>query len=237
MNKPVSKVREARLELYRKKGKIHAREVRGRFNTIRWAMVWLTQIIFYGACWLQWGGRQAILIDIPHEKFYLFGLVLWPQDALLGAIALILAATGLFLVTAVAGRLFCGFACPQTVYTSIFMWVETRVEGDHLARLKLDQSPSSPRKLALRGTKHALWLPDRGLDGDQFRRLLHADPRAAARRGELESRAVGGFLADLLRLVHLRAGRLRPRGGVPAHVPVLAFPGRDVRLHHAHRQL
>jgi len=157
MNKPVSKVREARLELYRKKGKIHAREVRGRFNTIRWAMVWLTQIIFYGACWLQWGGRQAILIDIPHEKFYLFGLVLWPQDALLGAIALILAATGLFLVTAVAGRLFCGFACPQTVYTSIFMWVETRVEGDHLARLKLDQSPSTPRKLALRGTKHALW--------------------------------------------------------------------------------
>ena len=157
MNKPVSKVREARLELYRKKGKIHAREVRGRFNTIRWAMVWLTQIIFYGACWLQWGGRQAILFDIPHEKFYLFGLVLWPQDALLGAIALILAATGLFLVTAMAGRLFCGFACPQTVYTSIFMWVETRVEGDHLARLKLDQSPSSPRKLALRGTKHALW--------------------------------------------------------------------------------
>jgi len=157
MNKPVSKVREARLELYRKKGKIHAREVRGRFNTIRWAMVWLTQIIFYGACWLQWGGRQAILIDIPHEKFYLFGLVLWPQDALLGAIALILAATGLFLVTAVAGRLFCGFACPQTVYTSIFMWVETRVEGDHLARLKLDQSPSTPRKLALRGTKYALW--------------------------------------------------------------------------------
>ena len=157
MNKPVSKVREAKLELYRKKGKIHAREVRGRFNTIRWAMVWLTQIVFYGACWLQWGGRQAVLFDIPHEKFYLFGLVLWPQDALLGAIALILAATGLFLVTAMAGRLFCGFACPQTVYTSIFMWVETRVEGDHLARLKLDQGPSTPRKLALRGTKYALW--------------------------------------------------------------------------------
>ena len=157
MNKPVSKVREAKLELYRKKGKIHAREVRGRFNTIRWAMVWLTQIVFYGACWLQWGGRQAILVDIPHEKFYLFGLVLWPQDALLGAIALILAATGLFLVTAMAGRLFCGFACPQTVYTSIFMWVETRVEGDHLARLKLDQSPPTPRKLALRSTKYALW--------------------------------------------------------------------------------
>lgn len=157
MNKPVSKIREAKLELYRKKGKIHAREVRGRFNTARWAMVWLTQIIFYGACWLEWGGRQAILFDIPHEKFYLFGLVLWPQDALLAAIALILAATGLFLVTALAGRLFCGFACPQTVYTAIFMWVEARVEGDHLARLKLDQGPPTLRKLALRATKHALW--------------------------------------------------------------------------------
>ncbi|MBS0349245.1 MAG: cytochrome c oxidase accessory protein CcoG [Proteobacteria bacterium] len=157
MNKPVSKVREAKLELYRKKGKIHAREVRGRFNTIRWAMVWFTQLVFYGACWLQWGGRQAVLFDIPHEKFYLFGLVLWPQDALLLAIMLILAATGLFLVTALAGRLFCGFACPQTVYTEIFMWIEAKVEGDHLARLKLDQAPPSFGKLARRGTKYALW--------------------------------------------------------------------------------
>ncbi len=158
MNAPVSKVREAKLELYRRKGKIHAREVRGRFNTLRWAMVWLTQLIFYGGCWLQWGGRQALWFDIPHEKFNIFGLVLWPQDALLLAIALILAATGLFLVTALAGRLFCGFACPQTVYTSIFMWIEARVEGDHLARLRLDQAPASVRKLALRATKHALWL-------------------------------------------------------------------------------
>lgn len=154
---PVNKVREAKLELYRKKGKIHAREVRGRFNTLRWAMVWVTQLIFFGSCWLQWNGQQAVHFDIAHEKLRLFGLVLWPQDALLLAIALILAATGLFLVTAVAGRLFCGFACPQTVYTSIFMWIETRVEGDHLARLKLDQSPATPRKLLLRGTKHLLW--------------------------------------------------------------------------------
>jgi cytochrome c oxidase accessory protein FixG len=158
MQQPVSKVREAKLELYRKKGKIHAREVRGRFNTLRWAMVWFTQIIFYGTCWLQWGGRQAVLFDIAERKFHLFGLVLWPQDALLLAIALILAATGLFLVTALAGRLFCGFACPQTVYTSIFTWIEARVEGDHLARLKLDQAPWTPRKLARRAAKHGLWL-------------------------------------------------------------------------------
>ncbi len=161
MSKPLSKVREAKLELYRKKGKIHAKAIDGRFNTLRWALVWVTQIVFYGACWLNWetGGtsRQAILFDIAHEKLYLFGLVLWPQDALLLAFVLILAATALFLVTALAGRLFCGFACPQTVYTTIFAWVEAQVEGDHLARLKLDQSPMSGRKLLLKTLKHVLW--------------------------------------------------------------------------------
>jgi len=162
MSKPVSKVREAKLELYRKKGKIHAKATEGKFNTLRWAMVWFTQIIFYGAVWLNWESngaiRQAILFDIAHEKLYLFGLVLWPQDALLLAFALISAATALFLVTALAGRLFCGFACPQTVYTMIFTWIEAKVEGDHLARLKLDQGPMSGRKLLLKATKHGLWI-------------------------------------------------------------------------------
>ncbi|HEX6736563.1 MAG TPA: cytochrome c oxidase accessory protein CcoG [Azonexus sp.] len=161
MNKPVSKVREAKLELYRKQGKIHARAVDGRFNRWRWALVWLTQAIFYGACWLSWesngSSRQAILFDIAHEKLYLFGLVLWPQDALLLAVVLILAATGLFLVTALAGRLFCGFLCPQTVYTTIFTWIEARVEGDHLARLKLDRSPPGAAKFARKAVKHGLW--------------------------------------------------------------------------------
>ena len=157
------KAHTARVTLYRNKGKIHARSTRGRFNSLRWAMVWLTQLVFYGACWLGWvdgsgQARQALLFDIAHEKCYLFGLVLWPQDALLLAIVLILAATGLFLVTAMAGRLFCGFACPQTVYTSIFMWIEEKVEGDHLARRRLDDAPWSARKLALRATKHGLWL-------------------------------------------------------------------------------
>ncbi|HRD33343.1 MAG TPA: cytochrome c oxidase accessory protein CcoG [Rhodocyclaceae bacterium] len=162
MNQTVSKVREARIELYRKKGKIHARSVDGRFNRARWAMVWLTQIIFYGGVWLTWNGqggsRQAILFDITHQKLYLFDLVLWPQDALLLAFVLIVGATALFFVTALAGRLFCGFACPQTVYTMIFVWIEARVEGDHLARLRLDQEAPNARKLALRAVKHALWV-------------------------------------------------------------------------------
>ena len=161
MGRPVSKVREAKLELYRKKGKIHAKAVAGRFNALRWGMVWLTQAIFYGLCWVNWESagsvRQAVLFDIAHEKLYLFDLVLWPQDALLLAFVLIVAATALFLVTSLAGRLFCGFACPQTVYTSIFTWIEARIEGDHLARLKLDASPMSPRKLLIKTAKHSIW--------------------------------------------------------------------------------
>ena len=161
MSKPVSKVHEAKLELYRKTGKIHAKAVKGRFNSVRWGMVWFTQIIFYGLCWLNWESngtaRQAILFDIAHEKLYLFGLVLWPQDALLLAFVLIIAATALFLVTALAGRLFCGFACPQTVYTTIFTWIEAKVEGDHLARLKLDQSTMNWRKLRIKLMKHGIW--------------------------------------------------------------------------------
>ncbi len=161
MQPAAGKLREHRLTFQKTKGKIHARAVSGRFNTWRWAMVWLTQIVFYGACWLQWPGadgpRQALWLDIAHEKFHLFGLVLWPQDALLAVFALVFAATGLFYVTALSGRLFCGFACPQTIYTMIFTWIEARVEGDHLARMKLDSQPAGPRKLALKLVKHALW--------------------------------------------------------------------------------
>ena len=157
-----SKVREAKLELYRKQGKIHAKATRGYFNTWRWAIVWLSQMLFLGACWLEWPmgerARQAILFDIAHEKFYFFDTVFWPQDALLLAFLLILAATALFGVTALAGRLFCGFACPQTIYTAIFVWIEARVEGDHLARLKLDREAMNARKFRLKLLKHSLWL-------------------------------------------------------------------------------
>ena len=162
MSEVVSKVRAAKLELYRKQGKIHAKAVDGRYNRLRWLMVWFTQAIFYGLCWMTWDvsgiSRQAVLFDIAHEKLYLFGLVLWPQDALLLALVLLIAATALFLVTALAGRLFCGFACPQTVYTTIFTWIESRIEGDHLARLKLDQGPWTLQKLLRKGSKHMVWL-------------------------------------------------------------------------------
>ena len=124
MEAPVSTV-----FLYEKQRKIHPRSVQGWFSRWRWLMVWLTQALFYGLPWLQWNGRQAMLFDLETRRFYVFGLVLMPQDFIYLTALLVMAALGLFFFTAVAGRLWCGYACPQTVYTEIFLWVEHRIEG------------------------------------------------------------------------------------------------------------
>ena len=148
----------AAVSFYEKHKKIYIREVKGWWNTWRWVLVWFTQILFYGAPWLDWNGRQAVLLHLVERKFYLFGLVLWPQDVFYLALLLIISAYALFLFTAVAGRLFCGYACPQTVYSEIFMWVENKIEGDRSARMKLDKGPMNARKVWLKAAKHAVWL-------------------------------------------------------------------------------
>lgn len=144
--------------LYEIRRKIYPRAVTGLFATWRWAILLLTQIVFYGAPWLTWNGRQAVLFDLASRKFYIFGLVFWPQDVIYLTVLLIISAYSLFLFTAVAGRLWCGFACPQTVYTEIFLWIERKVEGDRLARMKLDKEPLSVRKFGLKAAKHAIWI-------------------------------------------------------------------------------
>ena len=116
--------------LYEIRRKIYPRAVTGNFAAIRWFFVVLTQVVFYGLAWLPWNGRQAVLFDLASRKFYIFGLVFWPQDIVYLTVILIISAYSLFLFTAVAGRVWCGFACPQTVYTEIFMWIERRVEGE-----------------------------------------------------------------------------------------------------------
>ena len=146
------------VSFYEKHKKIYIRDVKGWWNTWRWILVWFTQILFYGAPWLEWNGRQAVLMHLVERKFYLFGLVLWPQDVFYLALLLIISAYALFLFTAIAGRLFCGYACPQTVYTEIFMWVENKIEGDRSARMKLDKGPLTARKIGLKAFKHAIWL-------------------------------------------------------------------------------
>ena len=145
-------------QLYAIRQKIQPRSVHGVFANWRVALVLLTQVLYYGLPWLQWDSRQAVLFDLAARKFYIFGLVFWPQDFVYLTGLLILSALALFLFTAVAGRLWCGYACPQTVYTEIFMWVENWLEGDHLARRKLDKSPWNASKLRRRGLKHLVWM-------------------------------------------------------------------------------
>ena len=143
--------------LFEVRQKIYPRAVHGRFAAWRWALVWATQIAFYGGAWLTWNDRQAILFDIAHRKFYLLGLVFWPQDIIYLSVLLIVSALSLFLFTAVAGRLWCGYACPQTVYTEIFLWIERRIEGDRNARIRLDKE-TSLKRVGLKTAKHFAWI-------------------------------------------------------------------------------
>lgn len=144
--------------LYVSEDKIYPRAVTGLFAKWRWAFVWLTQVIFYGMPWLQWGERQAVLFDLGARRFYIFGYVLYPQDFIYLTALLVISALSLFLFTAVAGRLWCGFTCPQTVYTEMFLWIERKVEGDRQARMRLDASPLTLEKLVKKWFKHFLWI-------------------------------------------------------------------------------
>ena len=138
--------------------KVYPRDVSGRYDRLRkLAVVWLLGM-FYLFPWLRWDGRQAVLFDLPARKFYVFGLTFWPQDFLFLALLLIIAGLVLFFFTALAGRLWCGYACPQTVWTEVFLWMERWTEGNRNARIKLDAAPWSRDKLLRKGGKHLLWL-------------------------------------------------------------------------------
>ena len=144
--------------LYEVREKIYPRAVSGAFARWRLALVLATQLVFYGTPWLEWNGRQAVLFDLGARKFYVFGLVLWPQDFIYLTLLLVISALSLFLFTAVAGRLWCGYACPQTVYTEIFLWIERRIEGDRARRMKRDAAPFTLGKLGVKAAKHASWI-------------------------------------------------------------------------------
>jgi cytochrome c oxidase accessory protein FixG len=148
---------EATESLYEAQKKIYPRAVTGLFARWRWGLVFFTQVLFYGLPWLQWGQRQAMLFDLGARRFYIFGYVLYPQDFIYLTGLLVISALSLFLFTAVAGRLWCGFACPQTVYTEMFLWIERKVEGDRNARMRLDGSAMSIEKLVKKWFKHILW--------------------------------------------------------------------------------
>ena len=145
-------------DLYAKPDKIYPRQVHGIFARLRILTVFLLLGFYYLAPWVTWDDRQAILLDLPARQFHLFGITFWPQDFVYLTLLLVICAVGLFLFTAVAGRIWCGYACPQTVWTQTFMWIEEFVEGNRNKRMKLDKKPWGPEKLFKKTSKHTLWI-------------------------------------------------------------------------------
>jgi cytochrome c oxidase accessory protein FixG len=155
---PAQSGSEVEQALYEVRKRIYPRAVHGWFAGWRWTFIFLTQLVFYGLAWLPWNERQAVLFDLAARKFYIFGFVFWPQDFIYLTALLIISALALFLFTAVGGRLWCGYACPQTVYTEMFMWIERKIEGDRSARMRLDAAPWSASKVARKAAKHGAWI-------------------------------------------------------------------------------
>ena len=147
---------------------IHTRSFTGVFRTLRVGGAGLLFLAFFGTVWLNWGGRQAVLWDLSESKFHIFGATFWPQDFILLSALLIICAFGLFAITVFAGRVWCGYTCPQSSFTWLFMWCEKVTEGERNQRIKLQAAPWSLNKLARRSAKHTLWLGISVLTGLTF---------------------------------------------------------------------
>ncbi len=144
--------------LYLKEPKVYPRDVTGRFASLRRVAMFVLLGLYYFIPWINWAGHQSVLFDLPARKFYIFNLTFWPQDFIYLALFLIIAGLSLFFVTAVAGRLWCGYACPQTVWTEAFLWMERLVEGDRSKRMKLDAAPWTGSKILKKTTKQFMWI-------------------------------------------------------------------------------
>jgi cytochrome c oxidase accessory protein FixG len=154
--------------LYASRARIHAREVQGLFARLRSASAVVLLGIYYGLPWLRWDGRQAVLFDLPARRFHIFGLTLWPHDFIYLAWLLVIAALLLFFATAVAGRVWCGFACPQTVWTKAFTWMERLAEGRFTRRQKLEKGPWTDEKILRRTLKQLMWITFAAATGFTF---------------------------------------------------------------------
>ncbi|MEZ5812523.1 MAG: cytochrome c oxidase accessory protein CcoG [Rhizobiaceae bacterium] len=152
-----------RQPLYAARKKVFPKRATGSFRRFKWLVMLVTLGIYYITPWLRWdrgpfAPDQAVLIDFGNRRFYFFMIEIWPQEFFFVAGLLVMAGFGLFLVTSIAGRVWCGYTCPQTVWVDLFLVVERAVEGDRNARIKLDNAPWSASKLAKRVVKHAVWL-------------------------------------------------------------------------------
>lgn len=153
----------ANRKLFKSRVPIFPKEAEGRYRSIKWAMMAFTLSIYYLVPWLRWNRgatapNQAVLVDLTHQRLYFFFIEIWPQEVYYITGLLILAAVSLFLINALFGRLWCGYSCPQTVWTDLFIWVETKIEGDRGARIRLANAPWTAGKIAKRVSKHVVWL-------------------------------------------------------------------------------
>ncbi len=146
------------IPLFIKPPKVYPRETSGRFARLRLIAAWVLLGLFYVLPWINWGGTQVVLFDLPGRQFHFFGITLWPQDLFILSLLLAMAALSLFFFTALAGRLWCGYACPQTVWTETFLWMERVTEGSRNKRIKLDKGPWTREKLARKSAKQLLWI-------------------------------------------------------------------------------
>ena len=153
---------------YAKHKKVYPREVHGLFANLRITGVLVLLGLYYGIPWMRWDNHQAVLLDLPNRKFHIFALTFWPQDFFYFALLLIIAALSLFFFTALAGRLWCGYACPQTVWTEVFLWIERKIEGDRSSQMKLDKAPMSGNKFNKKALKHAVWIAFSAYTGFTF---------------------------------------------------------------------
>lgn len=146
------------IQFYKAHEKIYPRETKGFFQTLRNITLLVLLGLYYLTPWMTWNDRQAVLFDLPARKFHIFGLTMWPQDFFFLTLLLIMAGLSLFFFTALAGRLWCGYACPQTVWTDAFIWMERWVEGPRAKQIKLSKSPWTPEKIRKRVLKQVLWI-------------------------------------------------------------------------------
>lgn len=201
--------------LYERRRQIYPKLAHGRFRTVKWAVMAVTLGIYYLIPWLRWPRGegipdQAVLADFGGEKFYFFFLEIWPQEIYFLGGLLILAALGLFLVTSVLGRVWCGYTCPQTVWTDLYIWVERAFEGDRAARKRLDQAPMSVNKAWRKLGKHAVWLLIAFMTGGAFILYWHDAPSLAETFFRGEAPLTAYFFAGLLTFTtYMLAGTMR----------------------------
>jgi cytochrome c oxidase accessory protein FixG len=172
-------------ELYKARVAIHPKLVHGRFRLLKWVGMAVMLAIYYGTPWIRWDrgpgiADQAVLVDLARERFYFFWIEIWPQEVYYITGLLILASLGLFLVTALFGRVWCGYACPQTVWTDLYIMVERLIEGDRNARIRLDKSPWTASKVAKKAAKHSVWLVIAAATGGAWIFYFHDAPTLAA---------------------------------------------------------